>query len=98
VVANGFMSNEGGASDPRSWAVLLEAVKDDGAIVVVAIVPWLVLLLIWRGSEKLGVVGLGTQIKKDLEYVIALVEHALGKKPSRDSERASHRPVMPSRP
>ena len=58
-----------------------------GALVIVAVVPWLVVLLLWRGSERLGIVGLGTQIKKDLDYVIRLVECAVGKPPTRDRER-----------
>jgi hypothetical protein len=74
------------------------AMSPTGAIVIVAVVPWLVLLLIWRGSEKLGVVGIGTTIKMDLDYVIRLVEHAIGKPPSHELERAKRTSAAPPKP
>ena len=69
-----------------------------GAIVIVAIVPWLVLLLLWRGSDKLGVVGIGTTIKRDLDYVIRLVECAIGKTPTHENERGPRTSVTPAAP
>lgn len=74
------------------------AMSPTGAIVIVAIVPWVVLLLIWRGSEKLGIVGIGTTIKRDLDYVIRLVEAAVGKPPSHELERAPRTSAAPSAP
>ena len=79
-------------------AITRAAMSPHGAIVIVAIVPWLVLLLIWRGSEKLGVVGIGTTIKRDLDYVIRLVEHAIGKPPTHENERAPRTSATPTAP
>lgn len=79
-------------------AVTRAAMSPTGAIVIVAIVPWLVVLLIWRGSEKLGVVGIGTTIKGDLDYVIRLVEHAIGKPPTREHEREPRSTATPTAP
>ena len=74
------------------------AMSPTGAIVIVAVVPWLVLLLIWRGSDKLGVVGIGTTIKNDLNYVIGLVEHAIGKPPTHENERVPRTSAAPTAP
>ncbi len=79
-------------------AITRAAMSPTGAIVIVAIVPWLVLLLIWRGSDKLGVVGIGTTIKNDLNYVIGLVEHAIGKPPKHVDERAPRTSAAPAAP
>mgnify|MGYP000721113510 FL=1 len=89
-----------GATDPAgiSDTIARAAMSPTGAIVIVAIVPWLVLLLIWRGSDKLGVVGIGTTIKRDLDYVIRLVEHAIGKPPSHENERAPRTTAAPAAP
>ncbi len=79
-------------------AITRAAMSPTGAIVIVAIVPWLALLLIWRGSEKLGIVGIGTTIKRDLDYVIRLVEHVIGKPPTRETEREPRTSATPTAP
>lgn len=89
-----------GATDPSgvTETIARAAMSPTGAIVIVAIVPWLVLLLIWRGSDKLGIVGIGTTIKRDLDYVIRLVECAIGKPPTRENEREPRTSAAPTAP
>jgi hypothetical protein len=86
-----------GATDPGSWAKAFGSINPSVAVVIVSIVPWIAILLIWRGSAKLGIVGIGTTIKNDLDYVIRLVEHAIGKPPTRDRESVPKAPEEPPR-
>ena len=81
--------------DPGSW---IKSIASVDPVVVVAVVPWIVVLLIWRGSEKLGIIGIGTTIKTDLNYVVSLLEHVIGKPPTREHERAAPAPVVPPAP
>jgi hypothetical protein len=76
------------ASDPGAWS-WFGSLNTNATIVLVALIPQLTILLIWRGSEKLGIIGIGTTMKADLNYVVALLEHVIGKPPSREDERVS---------
>ena len=77
------------ASDPSAWS-WLGSLNTNATIVLVVLIPQLTILLIWRGSDKLGIVGFGTTIKTNLDYVVTLLEHVIGKPPTREHERASH--------
>lgn len=61
----------------------------NAALTIIAVVPWVVILILWRGSARLGIVGIGTTIKSDLDYVVHLLEHVMGKPPTREAERVS---------
>lgn len=78
-----------GATDPGAWS-WLGSLNTNATIVLVSLIPWLSIILLWRGVEKLGIVGVGTTIKTNLDYVIVLVEHALGVQPKHPDERAPH--------
>lgn len=90
-----------GAHDPSAWS-WLGSLGTNSTIVLVSLIPWVSILLLWRGVDKLGIVGVGTTIKTNLDYVIVLVEHALGVQPRHPDERAPHvseaRASKPQRP
>jgi hypothetical protein len=77
------------ASDPSSWS-WLGSLNTNATIVLVALIPQLTILLIYRGSDKLGIIGIGTAIKTSLDYAIALLEHHVGQPPKHPDERAPH--------
>lgn len=78
-----------GVADPGAWS-WLGSLNTNATIVLVALIPQLTILLIYRGSDKLGIVGFGTTINVKLDYLIALLEHVVGVPPKRPDERAAH--------
>lgn len=70
-----------GATDPASWGQAFANLNTNATIIIVSLIPWIAIMLMWRGSDKLGIVGIGTDIRGDLQYLISLLENVLGAKP-----------------
>jgi len=77
------------ATDPAAWS-WLGSLGTNSTIVLVASIPWLAILILWRGVDKLGIVGVGTTIKMNLDYVIVLLEHVAEQTPRHPDERPQH--------
>ena len=52
-----------GATDPAAWAVVIRDITAASAVLAVVVVGAVLALLFWRGSEKLGIVGAGSEIR-----------------------------------
>lgn len=52
-----------GATDPAAWGVLLRDITAVSAVLIVVIIGAFLALLFWRGSDKLGIVGAGSEIR-----------------------------------
>jgi hypothetical protein len=75
--------------DPSAWS-WLGSLGTNSTIVLVSLIPWVSILVLWRGVPAFGIVGVGTTIKTNLDYVIVLVEHVIGMPPRHPDERGSH--------
>jgi hypothetical protein len=52
-----------GATDPAAWAQAVQSVGPDRGVILVVVVGALLALLFWRGAEKLGVIGVGQELR-----------------------------------
>lgn len=65
------VANEGGATDPGSWADLVRSFGPTAAVLVCFVLLVLVFLAVvgalivwWRGSERWGIIGFGEEYQK----------------------------------
>lgn len=57
------LSASQGASDPAAWGQAVQSLGPDRGVILVVVVGAVLCLLFWRGAERLGIVGVGHELR-----------------------------------